>query len=287
MAGGIALPQALQLIGGVPLLKVGSVFAEKLSITKRMDGGASGDLMKQVLAAGNLSPILQNPMAGGIGAIQSQIGSAVSALGSIPVASGLVSALSGAGGLGDAANGFLGAGNALAGLSNAGAGFFGMIAHDTTASMAGDALPPSAATSVVTGPLTAGGLVGSIGSVLPQVVAQVVAGTLDVASATAWVNGASEQLGAVVSDSNAALAWSAANHTLVAATASIGGALAVPPVFDSAGNRQEGAASGFQGVLQSLVRPEALGPISDALNALTAATRYDPVDPDDYTSLEG
>lgn len=287
MAGGIALPQALQLIGGVPLLKVGSVFAEKLSITKRLDGGASGDLMKHVLAAGNLSPILHNPMAGGIGAIQSQIGSAVSALGSIPGAAGLVSALSGAGGLGDAASGLLGAGNALAGLSNAGAGFFGMIAHDTTAQMAGDALPALAATSVVTGPLTSGDLVDSIGAVLPQVVAQVVAGTLDVPSATAWVNGVAGQLGAIVSDSNAALAWSATNHTLVAATAAIGGALAVPPVFDSTGNRQEGVASGFQGVLQSLVLPEALGPLSDALNALTAHETHGPVDPDDYTSLEG
>lgn len=287
MAGGIALPQALQLIGGVPLLKVGSVFAEKLSITKRLDGGATGDLMKQVLAAGNLSPILQNPMAGGIGAIQSQIGSALQQLGQVPNVSGLVSSLTGAGGLSDAANRFLGAGNALAGLSNAGAGFFGMIAHDTTASMAGDALPPEAATAVVTAPLTAIGLVDSISTVLPQIAGQVAAGAIDPTAATAWVNGVSAQLGAIVDASNAALAWSSANHTLVAATAAIGGALAVPPVFDSAGNREEGVASGFQGVLQSLVRPEAIGPLSDALAALTNARRYDPVDPDDYTSLEG
>ncbi len=39
MAAGVLLPQALQLISGVPLMKVASVFAEKLSITKRLDGG--------------------------------------------------------------------------------------------------------------------------------------------------------------------------------------------------------------------------------------------------------
>lgn len=288
MAGGfVPLPQALQLIGGVPLLKVGSVFAEKLSITKRMDGGAVADLMKAVLAKGDLSPILQNPMAAGLGAIQSQILSAVAQLGSIPGAAGLVSALSGPGGLGDAANAFLGAGNALAGLTNAGAGFFGMLGHDTTAQLTGSALPPEAATSVVTAPLTASGLVDSIGTVLPQVVSQVVAGTLDPASAVAWANGVGAQLSGIVSGSNAALAWSAANHTLVAATAAIGGALAVPPVFDSVGNRADGVATGFQGVLRSLVQPAIADALDEALDALTAATRYDPINPDDYTSLEG
>jgi hypothetical protein len=200
---------------------------------------------------------------------------------------GLISAISGAGGLGDALSSFKAAGDALAGLSNGGAGFFQMIAHDTTAQMAGTALPDAAATEVVTGPLTSADLLDSIGAVLPNVVGQVVAGTLDPATAKAWIDGVAAQLDGIVQASTDALAWSASNHVLVAATASIGGALAIPPVFDTQGNREEGVATGFQGVLQSLVTPNALGPLSDALAALTAHTKHDPVDPDDYTSLEG
>jgi hypothetical protein len=287
MAGGIPFSQALQIIGGVPLQKVGSVFAEKLSITKRLDGGAVGDLMKKVIADGNLSSILQNPQAAITNAISGQLGGLASQLGSIPGASGLISSLTGSTGLGSVLSTFQAAGNTLAGLTGDGSGFFTMLAHDATAQMAGEAMPASALTSVVTAPLTASGLLGSIQTVLPQIVGQVVAGTLDPTTAQAWVDGVAAQLSGIVTASNDALAWSAANHVRIAAVATIGGALAVPPVFDSAGNRQEGAATGFQGVLQSLVQPSAVGPLSDALNALTAAKRYDPVDPDDYTSLEG
>jgi len=288
MAGGfVPLPQALQLIGGVPLLKVGSVFAEKLSITKRLDGGAAGDLMKKVLQDGNLSSLLQNPQAAISSAISSAIPGLAAGLGSVSGAAGLISSLTGANGLGATLLAFQSAGDTLAGLTNGGAGFLGMIAHDTTAQMAGAALPDLAATSVVTGPLTASGLLGSIQTVLPQVVGQVVSGSLAPAIAQAWVDGVGGQLNGIVSASNAALSWSAANHTLVASVATIGGALAVPPVFDVEGNREEGVATGFQGVLQSLVQPDALAPLSDALSALTAHTKHDPVDPDDYTSLEG
>ncbi len=65
MAGGfVPLPQALQLISGVPLMKVSTAFFEKLSITKRLDGGPGlQGLMQKVLQDGNLSSIMQNPMA--------------------------------------------------------------------------------------------------------------------------------------------------------------------------------------------------------------------------------
>lgn len=284
MAGGIPFSQALQIIGGVPLQKVGSVFAEKLSITKRLDGGAIGNLMKQVIKDGNLSSLMQNPMQGALDAVQQQAQQALQRLGGIPGVQSLTSALSG---LQGAATSFQAAGDNLAGLTNGAAGFMAMLGHDQTAQLAGDAMPATAATAVVTAPLTSSGLLAQASAVLPQIASQVASGTLDATSAAAWVTGISGQMTGIVQASADALAWSAANHTVIAAAATIGGALAVPPVFDDQGNRSEGVPTGFQGVLQSVVQPHARDAIAAALAAQTKAKTYKPIDPDDYTSLEG
>lgn len=285
MAGGIALPQALQLISGVPLAKVGSVFAEKLSITKRLDGAAPAALMKSVITDGNLSSVMQNPMSALTGAIQGQMGGLVSQLQGIAGAFGLVSALTGSGGLSAALTSLQGAGNNLAGLSNGAAGFFSMLGHDQTAQMAGAAMPPQFATSVMTGPLTAGSLLGSINTVLPQVVSQVVSGAMAPSSATAWVQSQTDSLNGIVSNSAAALAWSAQMHPLIATVSSVAGALAIPPTFDANGNRQEGTASGFQGVLASIVQPSAAQAMAAALAAQITHTAPPPIDTDGMTSL--
>ena len=286
MAGGIALPQALQLISGVPLAKVGTVFAEKLSITKRLDGAAPASLMQSVISNGNLSSVMQNPMAGLTGAIQAQMGGLVSQLQGVSGTSGLISALTGSGGLSPALTSFQGAGNNLAGLTNGASGFFSMLGHDQTAQLAGAAMPSQYATSVVTGPLTASGLLGSINTVLPQVVSQVVAGTMSPADATTWVQSQTGSLNGIVSNSAAALSWSAQIHPLIATVSSVAGALAIPPTFDASGNRQEGVATGFQGVLGSIVQPSAATAMAASAAAQIAHTVHDPVDVAAITSLD-
>jgi hypothetical protein len=277
MAGGfVPLPQALQLISGVPLAKVGSVFAEKLSITKRLDGGAGlGSLMAQVLKNGNLSSIMQNPMAALTQGIQSQLSGLTSQLSNVP----------GASGLGNALGALQSAGDNLAGLTNGASGFFAMMGHASTVDMAGAGLPAAAAMSAVTAPLTSAGLLNSISATLPQVVRQVVAGTMSPDAATAWVQTQNFALGSITAGSAAALAYGAQMHPMIATVSSVAGALAVPPTFDAAGNRQNGASTGFQGVLGSIVRPEPAAAMAASVAAQIRHTKHDPVNVAAMTSL--
>lgn len=286
MAGGVALPQALQLISGVPLMKVVSVFAEKLSITKRLDGGPGlKGLMAQVLKDGNLSSIMQNPMAALTQGIQGQLGGLVSQLSSVTGASGLVSALTGSSGLGNVLGALQAAGDNLAGLTNGASGFFSMLGHAATADLAGAALPVSAAMDAVTAPLAQSGLLGSISQTLPQVVSQVVSGAMTPDAATNWVLSQTAALGGIVAGSASALAYGAQMHPLISTVSSVAGALAVPPTFDAAGNRRNGASTGFQGVLGSIVQPGARRAMDASLAAMTAHTKHDPVDVAAMTSL--
>lgn len=285
MAGGIALPQALQLISGVPLAKVGTVFAEKLSITKRLDGAAPASMIKQVLADGNLSSVMQNPMAGLTQVLQTQIANLAPQIPNIAGASGLISALTGSSGLSSALSAFQGAGDNLAGLTNGAAGFFSMLGHDQTAQMAGTAMPAQYATSVVTGPLTSGDYLSSLNTMVPQLLARVISGGAAADAAASWVTVQTTNLNGIVSASNAALAYSAAMHPLIATVASVAGSLAVPPTFDASGFRQEGVASGFQGVLASLVQPKAATALAASSAAQIAHTVHVPVDVTAMTSL--
>jgi PPE-repeat protein len=288
MAGGIALPQALQLISGVPLMKVASVFAEKLSITKRLDGGAGlQGLMQKVLQDGNLSSVMQNPMASFTQGIQGQLPGLVSQLqgmaGGGPA--GLISALTGSSGLGNAMGALQASGDNLAGLTNGAQGFFAMLGHANTADMAGTGLPASAAMSAVTAPLTQDGFLGGIAQTLPQVVSQVVSGAMAPGDATNYVLGQIAAVGSVTAGSAGALAYGAQMHPLIATVSSVAGALAIPPTFDADGYRQEGVATGFQGVLASIVQPGPSAAIATSLAAQIAHTVHDVVDTAAMTSL--
>jgi hypothetical protein len=286
MAAGILLPKALQLISGVPLQKVASVFAEKLSITKRLDGGGGlAGLMAQVLKDGNLSSIMQNPMAALTQGIQGQLGGLVSQLSSITGAAGLISSLTGASGLGNALGTLQAAGDNLAGLTNGASGFFDMISHAATVDLAGAGLPISAGMDAVTAPLTSGGLLNSIGQNLPQVVGQVVSGSLSPDAALAWVQSQISAIGGVTAGSAAALAYGAQMHPMIATVSSVAGALAVPPTFDADGYRQNGAATGFQAVLGSIVQPQPAAVMAASLAAQIAHTQHSPVDVASMTSL--
>jgi len=288
MAGGIALPQALQLISGVPLMKVGTAFFEKLSITKRLDGGAGlQGLMQKVLQDGNLSSVMQNPMASLTQGIQGQLPGLVSQLqgmaGGGPAA--LISALTGSSGLGNAMGALQASGDNLAGLTNGAQGFFAMLGHANTADMAGAGLPASAAISAVTAPLTQGSFLGSIGQTLPQIVSQVVAGAMAPGDATNYVLGQIATVGSVTAGSAGALAYGAQMHPLIATVSSVAGALAIPPTFDADGYRHEGVATGFQGVLASIVQPGPSAAMAASLAAQIAHTVHDVVDTVAMTSL--
>jgi hypothetical protein len=286
MSAGIQLPKALQLISGVPLQKVVSVFAEKLSITKRLDGGGGiASLMAQVIRDGNLSSIMQNPMATATQVLQGQLGGFATQLNGIPGASGLISALTGASGLGNALSIFKSAGDNLAGLTNGGSGFFDMLGHATTVDMAGAALPLAATMDAVTAPLDSGALLNSIASQLPPMIAQVVSGQVSPDTATAFVNSQIQTLGAIVAGSSGALAYGAQMHPSLALVASVGGALAVPPAFDSDGYRVNGAPTGFQLVLNSIVQPGPAEVMAASVAAQIRHTQHNPIDVAGMTSL--
>lgn len=290
MAGGfVPFGQNLQLQGGAPLIKAVTVYVEKLGITKRLDGGPGlQGLMQKVLQDGNLSSVMQNPMAGLTQGIQGQIGGMVSQLqgmaGGGPA--GLISALTGGSGLGNALGQLQAAGDNLAGLTNGATGFFAMIGHANTADMAGAGLPAAAAMDVVTGPLTQGGFLSSVGTVLPQVVSQVVAGTMNPTDATNYVLGQIATIGSITAGSAAALAYGEQMHPLITTVATIAGALAVPPTFDANGYRQEGVATGFQGVLASIVQPAPAAAMAASLAAQIAHVVRTPVDVAAITSLD-
>lgn len=288
MAAGIPLPQALQLIGGAPQKKVGSVFMEKLSAVKRLDGGSLGNLMQSVLQDGNLFSVMQNPMAALTGGIQGQISGLVSQLqaSGLPDPSSLVGALSGGGGLDQAMTQLKAAGDNLAGLTNGASGFFSMIGHESFAQMAGSALPASASLASVTAPLNSAGFLTAVDTQLPSVISAVIAGTISVEDATLWVQTQIAMAASIVAGSAGALAWGQQMQTMVSTVSAVAGSLAVPPVHDSAGNRQEGTASGFQAVLASIVQPRPRAAMAQALEAQIAHVRHDPVDVAAMTSLE-
>lgn len=289
MAGGfVPFGQNLQLQSGVPLAKVGTVLAEKLTLTKRLDGGALGGLMQSVIQNNGLSGIMQNPAAALTNAIQGQVPGLVSQLQSMAGGGpqSVIDALSGSGGLSTAMGLLRGSGDNLAGLTNGAQGFFSMIGHSTLVEMAGTALPAAAALSEVTGPLTANAFLSRVTSRLPTIVSAVVSGAMSAADATAWIQAQTYTAGSIVASSAAALAWGEQMQGMISTVASVAGSLAVPPTFDADGHRQEGVATGFQGVLASIVQPAAKAAMDAALAAQIAHENHAPVDTAAMTSLE-
>lgn len=202
----VELGQVLKVIGGAAHLKVGSVIAEKLPITKMLDGGPLGPLLAQALQGGP-SALMQNPIGAVSAQLQGAIGTATAALANVSGASGLVSALTGATGLSGAIGGLTQAASFLSGATMPGAGQFGLLdvaTHGSITGMLGDALPASMALSQAIGPLNAGSAISAVGAALPGVVAQVVAGTMSVAAATAWVQAQAATLSGITTASNAA-----------------------------------------------------------------------------------
>ena len=279
MAGGVALPTVLQLLDGTPHKKVASAIFENLPLAKLLQGGDISGLMKKVLADGNLSSVLQNPMAGLTQGLQSLAGQAAtqlqSALGS--GASGLISALTGASGLTGALSALQAAGDSLVGLTNGQAGLMALAGHDSLLGMLGDAAPAAVALSRVLGPTASGDLLNGITSALPGVVQNVISGGMTVAAATSWVQAQIASVSAVVSASADALAQGAAMQMQASAVSTVAGLLA--PIGAGA------VATPLQTALGSFVQPAAFVAMNTALAAQVAADTHAPVDTAAMTAL--
>ncbi|MCJ2031295.1 hypothetical protein MKK50_18170 [Methylobacterium sp. J-043] len=184
---GFGLSQALGLIAGSPLAKAGSVIAEKLPVTKSMGLGGIGGLLSQVMQDGNLSSIMQNPVAAIAGQVQAQVQGAVAqvqaALGG--AGAGLVNALSGAGGIGEAVGALKAAGDHLSGLGADPQGFFDLVAHGNMAGMLGDGAPPAMSYARAAGPVTSAPTLAETQALIDDTVQQSISGALDPDAAAA------------------------------------------------------------------------------------------------------
>ncbi|WP_342111739.1 hypothetical protein [Methylobacterium sp. SI9] len=280
MAAGVALPTVLQLLDGTPHKKVATAIFENLPLAKLLQGGDVSGLLKKVLADGNLSSVLQNPMAGLTQGLQDLAGQAAvqlqAALGS--GASSLISALTGASGLTSALSTLQAAGDNLVGLTNGQAGLMALAGHDSLLSMLGDAAPATMALSQVLGPTASADLLNGITGALPGVVQSVIAGAMSVADATAWVQGQSASVAAVVSASASALTQGAAIQMQASAVSTVAGLLA--PIGAGA------AATPLQAALAIFVQPEARAAMLASLSAQIAAPTHARVDTAAMTSLE-
>ena len=244
-----------------------------------LSGGDVSGLLKKVLSDGNLSSVLQNPVAGLTQGLQGLAGQAAAqlqaALGS--GASGLISAITGASGLTGALAALQTAGDNLVGLTNGQAGLMALAGHDSLLSMLGDAAPAALAATRVLGPVISGDLLGGISQALPGVVQNVIGGGMAVADATAWVQGQVANISAVVSASADALAQGQAVQMLASTVATVSGLVAPIPGV---------AASSIQAALGTFIQPAARTAMNAALAAQVAADTHDPVDTAAMTSLE-
>lgn len=278
MAGGVALPTVLQLLDGTPHKRVASAIFENLPLAKLLQGGDISGLMKKVLADGNLSSVLQNPMAALTGQLQGLAGQAAAQLQATlgTGASGLISALTGASGLTSALSALQAAGDSLAGLTNGQAGLMALAGHDSLLSMLGDAAPAALAATRVLGPIASGDLLNGITAALPRVVQSVISGGMAVADATAWVQGQIASVTAVVSASADALTQGQSVQMLASTVATVSGLVAPIPGV---------AASPIQAALGTFVQPAARTAMKVALAAQVAADTHAPVDTAAMTSL--
>lgn len=186
MAGGIGIGSILKLIGGKPHMKAGSVIAEKLPITKMLDGGGLGSIISQVLQNGP-GAILKNPVGQLTSQLQSQLGGLVGQLQSSAGAGamgGLISALTGGGG-GGGLDGALSAlqavTNNLSGLTNLTTmpGRLDVFTHAQAIEAYGTALPAALNMSAALAPMQQQAKVQEAVTQVPVIVANVLNGTLD------------------------------------------------------------------------------------------------------------
>lgn len=261
---GFGLSQALGLIAGSPLSKAGSVIAEKLPVTKSMGLGGIGGMLSQVLNDGNLSSIMQNPVAAIAGQVQAQVQGAVAqvqaALGG--GGAGLVSALSGAGGVSEAVGALKAAGDHLSGLGADPQGFFDLVAHGNMAVMLGADAPSVMSYDRAAAPITSGPVLAETQTLIDQTVQQAISGALDPSAAAVIIQQQTAALQAITAESANAIAMGQAAAPLLGIASAVGGALAVP---------SWSAQTAAQSVLATLVQPQARAVMDAAVRASLGA----------------
>lgn len=279
MSGGVSLPSVLQLLDGTPHRKVASAMFENLPLAKVLQGGNLAGLMQKVLADGNLSSVLANPMAALTGGLQAQIEQAVTQLqaSAISGADALISALTGASGLSSALTAFQAAGDNLSGLTNGQAGLMALAGHDSLLGMLGGAVPGALDPARVLGPVASGALLNGLSSTLPTVISSVANGGMSVATAVQWVSGQATAISNVTAVSADALAQGQSMQMLVSAVATVSGLVAPVPGVPR---------SPVQTAIGTFVQPSARLAMTAALAAQIRADTHAPVDTAAMTSLD-
>ncbi|MCJ2012665.1 hypothetical protein [Methylobacterium sp. J-076] len=279
MSGGVSLPSVLQLLDGTPHRKVASAMFENLPLAKVLQGGNLAGLMQKVLADGNLSSVLANPMAALTGGLQAQIGQAVTQLQSSAIsdAGALISALTGSSGLSSALTAFQAAGDNLSGLTNGQAGLMALAGHDSLLGMLGGAVPAALDPARVLGPVASEPLLAGLSSALPSVVASVISGGMSVSAATQWVSGQAAIVSTVTAGSADALAQGQSMQMLASAVATVSGLVAPVPGVPR---------SPVQTAIGTFVQPGARLAMNAALAAQIRADTHAPVDTAAMTSLD-
>lgn len=279
MSGGVSLPSVLQLLDGTPHRKVASAMFENLPLAKVLQGGNLASLMQRVLADGNLSSVLANPMAALTGGLQAQIGQAAiqlqQSLGSD--AGALISAFTGASGLSSALTAFQAAGDNLSGLTNGQAGLMALAGHDSLLGMLGGAAPAALDPARVLGPVASGPLLTGLSSALPSIIASVISGGMSVSAATEWVSGQAAIVSTVTAGSADALAQGQSMQMLASAVATVSGLVAPVPGVPR---------SPVQTAIGTFVQPSARLAMNTALAAQIRADTHAPVDTAAMTSLD-
>jgi hypothetical protein len=216
----IGIGSILKLIGGKPHMKVGSVIAEKLPITKMLDGGGLGNLLNQMLTGGP-EALLKNPVGqlasqlkGQLDGFASQIQNALGGGGA-----GLVQALTGSGGLGGALDAIQSVTNNLSGLTST-PGQYGRLdvfTHAQATEAYGTALPSSLSLTSALAPMREEDRLAALNQTLPGMINSVLNGQMSADDAATVINGHTNSLNASIATSNAAFATVEAQSMMIAA----------------------------------------------------------------------
>jgi hypothetical protein len=225
---GFGIGNVLKMLGGTPVTKVFTVFAEKLRIAKTLDGGSGQDssgnpsgisqILGKIMQGGSLSSVLQDPTALANGsltqALQQGAGNISNALGS--AAQGLVNAMTGPGGMTSALSSLGVTTSTLSGLSaptpsglvaaNGSFGLLDLLLHDQTVAMLGG-IPGATDVSTATAaaPLASATRLAEMEGIVRDMTNNVIIGRMFIVDATALIVTLTEEINALISNSTKAL----------------------------------------------------------------------------------
>jgi hypothetical protein len=252
MAGGfITMPQALSLLGNIPVLPAGAqTVIEGLRAARSMIPGDMGGLLGGLLNGGGIGSLLQNPIGSVMGQLQGQLGGMLGQLEGVlgEGAGGLSSILGGTNGLAGALGNLKGLTNGmsglsgLAGLANGQFGIMDMVGHSGLADMLGSALPAHLSLDVVTQPLRMIGDLTAMAESLPSIAESVISGGMAIPDAIGAISSMTDHVNGVVNASTHAMS------TLQGHALSISGAAAAVSMIGRGPPE-------LQDVMTSIIRP--------------------------------